>query len=127
MSSVYFILLALVALQKFSGRIRSSLLQLILSIIYFLIMTPMALMNRFSPRNKLSTWKDTAATGWHKNEQSTSDPRTFSGSSSTRGELAAMKGNGKYTIAAYDILRPLKGLSKSQEEKELSTDLYVMF
>ena len=124
---VYSMLLALKALQRIADRLRTIVLIVSLSAIYFLIITPMALSRRIKARGRLSTWMDNSENGWHANVQSTTDHPIFSNSVSPRDELAQLRGRYNATLAVYHILKPLGWLANPPEEKELSADLYVMF
>ena len=61
--------------------------------------------------------------------QSTSDQELFLGSRSDREELVAImaRGGNSRIIFLYDVFEALRPLSLPPKEKELSTDLYVMF
>jgi hypothetical protein len=95
------------------------------------MLTPIAWRKRTNPKNEISTWKDrNARVGWHSNEQSTSDPDIYKSLPSSRDELVALileKGNDNHVLLVHDVLQPLKFLAKPPKEKELSTDLYIMF
>jgi hypothetical protein len=84
-----------------------------------------------NPKNEISNWKDpTVRIGWYANEQSTSDLEIYKSTLSSRDDLITMirKGTiGNQTLLAYEILWPLNFLAKPPKEKELSSDLYIMF
>jgi hypothetical protein len=110
---------------------RSALLKVILSLVYFLLVTPIAWRERTDTKREIATWKHyRARIGWHANEQSTSDPEIYKSSSSSRDEwvaLVAERRSGKWALLVYDILLSLRFLARPPKEKELSADLYVMF
>jgi len=129
-ATVSLLLRASRAVHGFLERIRLSLLKVTLSLVYFLEFTPIAWRQRMNPKNEISKWNDpTVRIGWHTNEQSTSDPETYR-SMSSHDELTMLTRKGmmdKRTLLAYDIVRPLNFLAKPPKEKELSSDLYIMF
>jgi hypothetical protein len=119
---------ALKGLQRIADRVRAITLIVSLSVVYILIITPMTLSRRNNPKRRLSSWMDNSESGWHANVQSTKDDATFSDSRSPSDELAQLReGYGNSALAVYSILKPLRWLARPPEEKELSTDLYVMF
>ena len=125
LSVTYAILVALSALTKLGGRIRSTLLKIILTLVFFMLLTPVAWQRRRSADSRISTWKDNEPTGWHSHEQSTFDMNVFG-----HDELEALTHKQEIdhiTLFFYNVLRPFKSLARPPEEKELSADLYVMF
>jgi hypothetical protein len=131
LAPVGLLLLSSLTFKRFGERIRSSLLRATLSLIYLLVLTPIAYKMRMNPERHMSSWNErTARSGWNPNVQSTSAPQIIRISSSSRDELAALtreKGNDTCALLVYDILRPLEFLARPPKEKELSADLYKMF
>ena len=119
------------AWRNLKERARSSLLRLFLTLIYFLLVTPLAWQKRSDPVEEIAGWKKFGGRiGWRPKVQSTSDPRIYLSGQSSRDDLIAlMRTNGidHSTLFLYDVLLPLKFLARPPEEKELSSDLYVMF
>ncbi len=119
-------------LKLLCDRIRASLLRIMLSLVYFLILTPSALRNRKNLKIASERWNDIDRAGWHANLQSTADPKIFS-DSTVHEELSARTharedDNVKTTtLLLYRVLQPLGFLATPPKEKELSPDLYVMF
>jgi hypothetical protein len=103
-----------------------------LSLVYFLILTPCALCNRKNLKITGKHWNETDRVGWYANLQSTADPKIFSGAS-VHEELLAQTHTGKggnvsrIPLLLYKVLQPLRHLATPPKEKELSPDLYVMF
>jgi len=89
----------------------------------------MAWQRRSDPKSGIANWKRFGSSiGWQRNEQSSSDPRTYqSASRDDLIELMRAKGEKHWTLFLCDILMSLKFLAKPPEEKELSSDLYVLF
>jgi hypothetical protein len=119
-----------VALRGFGDRIRSSILVIALSSIYFLFVTPIAWRRRRRLKSQTAEWKNwRARTGWKTNEQSTSDPEIYVSLSSSLSDLVKVaRRDGDYWMPFLnDMLLALRGLAKPRKERELSTDLYVMF
>ena len=119
------------AWRNLKEKIRSSLLGFSLTIIYFLLMTPLAWQKRSDPKNEIAGWRNFGRrVGWRVNEQSTSDPQVYLSALSSRNDLITLMRMNKIdhsTLLLYDVLSPLKFLAKPPKEKELSSDLYVMF
>ena len=62
----------------FLNKVRSWALNFILTLIYFLVLTPIALVKRSNPKDNLSSWKGKGAIGgWHELRQSTSQREIF--------------------------------------------------
>lgn len=81
-------------------------------------------------QGQFRTWHDhSLESGWQDKVQSTSDQELFLGSRSDREELVAImaRGGNSRIIFLYDVFEALRPLSLPPKEKELSTDLYVMF
>jgi hypothetical protein len=119
-----------VALRGFWDRTRSCLLVVVLSSIYFFLVTPIAWRRRRRLKIQTAEWKDwRARTGWHTYEQSTSDPQIYAKLSSSLGDLVELaRQDGDYWMPLFnDVLLALRCLAEPPKEKELSTDLYVMF
>lgn len=117
-------------LRNLGDRIRSCVLVVTLSSIYFLLVTPIAWRRRRRLKSQTAEWKDwKARTGWHTNEQSTSDPETYRNLSSSLGDLVALaRRDGDYWMPLLNnTLLALRCLARAPEDRELSTDLYVMF
>ncbi|MGA2462596.1 MAG: hypothetical protein ABSF82_14355 [Candidatus Bathyarchaeia archaeon] len=130
LSTVSFLHSAGVALRGFVDYIRSCLVTAALSSIYFLIVTPIAWRRRGRLRMHTNEWKDwRGRTGWHTNEQSTSDPQIYTNLSSNLHDLEAKaRQDGDYWMPVLnDMMLALRPLVEPPKEKELSTDLYVMF
>lgn len=106
--------------------LRSFLLKIILSCIYFFIVTPIAWETRRNARDLTKSWKSSVArVGWVLNEQSTSD---------RDGYVTQSCGNEYVVMMMYStrhdwvrILLKLRCLADPPKGRELSTDLYVMF
>ena len=111
-------------------RIRSTLLSMVLVLVYFLLVVPIAWRKRRDRNSEIASWKiPHVRIGWHPNEQSTSNPEIYRSISSTRDELVAIereKGDHRIVLL-YDILVAMRFIAKPPKEKELRADLYVMF
>jgi hypothetical protein len=119
-----------VALRGLGDRIRSCVLVLALSVVYFLLVTPIAWRRRRRLKRQTAEWKNwRARTGWKMNEQSTSDPEIYVSMSSNLSDLVTVaRRDGDYWMPFLnDTLLALRGLAKPPKDRELSTDLYVMF
>ncbi|HKM77126.1 MAG TPA: hypothetical protein VJZ32_11985 [Candidatus Bathyarchaeia archaeon] len=131
-STLRFLILLLSKLKLLCDRIRASILGIMLSLVYSLILTPYALRNRKNLKITTKLWNDIEQTGWYPNLQSTADPKIFS-DSSVREELLALAHTDKgdtvkgIPLLLYRVLHPLSVLATPPEKKELSADLYVMF
>jgi len=115
---------------KLSRTIESLALSTILSLIYFILVTPIGWQKRRNKKNEISFWKeDDARMGWHPNEQSTTEMETYRFMSSDRTDLEkqAHNTNDRSTLFIYDDILPLKFLAHPPKQKELRSDLYVMF
>lgn len=119
------------AWRNLKERVRSILLSLSLTLIYFLLVPPLAWQKRSDPKNEIAGWRKFGGRiGWRPNEQSTSDPQIYFTAQSSRNDLIALMRANRIdhsTLLLYDALSPLKFLAKPPKEKELSSDLYVMF
>ena len=119
------------AWRNLKEKIRSSLLQFSLTLIYFLLTTPLAWQKRSNPINEITGWRKFGRRiGWRPNVQSTSDTQIYPSEQSSRDDLIALIHANRIdrsTLFLYDVLSPLKFLAKPPKEKELSSDLYVMF
>ena len=125
------LLVVLSAWRNLEEQIRSTLLGFSLTLIYLLLVTPIAWKKRSNQNSEIAAWrKFRGRIGWRPNEQSTSDPQVHLSGLSSRDDLLAlmrMKKVDHSTLLLYDALSPLKSLAKPPKEKELSSDLYVMF
>jgi hypothetical protein len=125
------ILVLWTAWRNLEERIRSSLLGLCLTLIYFLLVTSLAWQKRSDQKNEIARWRIFGGRiGWRPNEQSTSNPQVYLSSVSSRDDMIALMRMNRIdhsTLLLYDVLSPLKFLAKPPKEKELSSDLYVMF
>jgi hypothetical protein len=62
----------------FARRVRSGLLNLLLSLIYWLLVTPVAWLKRGDSHSEVAAWKDRwSRAGWHTQEQSTSQREIY--------------------------------------------------
>ncbi|HMK83318.1 MAG TPA: hypothetical protein VK503_06340 [Candidatus Bathyarchaeia archaeon] len=115
----------------FKEKIRSSLLTLSLTLIYFLLLAPLAWQKSSNPINEITSWKKFGARiGWRPDIQSTSGTQIYLSGRSSRDDLIALMRTNRIdhsTLFLYDVLSPLKFLAKPPKEKELSSDLYIMF
>lgn len=125
LSTVYSCLVLLGGLTRLQKHIRLSLLKIILILTYCSVVTPIAWRERATAGSPYAWTKNDVNAGWHDNDQSTEDPQLYS---SGRGELLSLRQQKRnYDLLMYDILRPMKILAEPPTEKELSSDLYVMF
>ncbi len=118
----------IVAYRRFAQRLRAGILTLILTLVYFLLVTPIALQKRF--KDETTSWSQSdSRLGWYANEQTTSDPRIYTATSSGRDDLADLvrSTSNSWILRLYDILLKLQVLAEPPKEKELSADLYVLF
>jgi len=129
LTTVYQAKAASVAFANFIEHLRAGLLAVVLSFVYYTIVTPMAWRTKQSGGNDVLTWKDYRnRIGWRANVQSTSDPEIYRTLQSPRGELLSLlHGRNKSVLVLYDLLMKFRFLAKPPKEKELSADLYVMF
>jgi len=110
--------------------IRTALLDSLLSLIYIFLVTPIALRKRRNSKSEIAGWrKPNQRTGWCANEQSTADIEIYKNVSSGRDSLSAfVRANGdNWMLTLYDVLLKFRRIAKPPEEKELTSDLYVMF
>ncbi|HKM76063.1 MAG TPA: hypothetical protein VJZ32_06570 [Candidatus Bathyarchaeia archaeon] len=115
---------------RLSRTIGGLALTVILSLSYVFIITPIGWRKRKDKRSEVSLWKvPDARTGWHLNEQSTTNTETYRVMSSDRADLEKHAHNTRerWTLFIYDELVPLKFLAHPPKQKELRSDLYVMF
>jgi len=107
-----------------SRPLRTGFLIVILSAVYFVLIVPIAWRKRKNERKVFN-----ARTGWHSNEQSTSDSKVCATMPSFREELTVLvrRERDTWMILLYDILTRLQAFADPPKEKELRTDLYVMF
>ena len=119
------------AWRNLKERVRTSLLNLCLTLIYFLLVTSLAWQKRSNPINEIAGWrKFEGRIGWRPNIQSTSNSQIYLSGQSSRDDLIALMRRHRIdhsTLFLYDVLSPLKFLAKPPKEAELSSDLYVMF
>jgi hypothetical protein len=119
-------IMMITAWRKFIGTARFILLMMVLSLIYFMILTPIA----WRKTNRDSEWRHSIErTRWHVNEQSTSDSRIYKNSSGRDEflDLIRERGDDNSALQLYDVLNVLRFLAEPPKEKELSSDLYVIF
>ncbi len=111
-------------------RTRSSLLGLVLSLIYVFVVVPVAWRRRSQRKNEIAIWNvPHVRDGWHVNEQSTSNPEIYRNLLSMRDELVKIereKGD-RWMVFLYDLLVAIRFLAKPPKEKEVRPDLYAMF
>lgn len=115
-------------LSGFVEKMRSILLEAHLSLVYFLLLTPMSSWQRRKSWG-ISTWNSEGLAGWHPNVESTFDERIFA-DSSTLDELSVVAkegGAGEAELLMFRILQSSRFLARPPKGKQLSGDLYVMF
>ena len=132
LSLVYCSFVLLAKSTQFRKQIRLRLMRMILVVLYYSTITPLAWLQRVGSRTIASAWtNNNVREGWCSANQSTDDPKLFTSFSSGRNELSSLERQQKKKYAGsllvYDLLRPLKVLAEPPKEKELSTELYVMF
>lgn len=107
-------------------KLRAGTLSVILTIIYFLIISPIAWRRRSQNIIKLNEMN---STGWFENEQSSTNLNSYLTMASSRDDLVAhvREGGDKRVLFCYDTLLKLHSLAAPPKEKDLRSDLYVMF
>lgn len=116
-------------LTSIRARVSAGLLSVILLIVYFLIITPV-IRSRGKNRNVTLGLSDTnSTTGWIDNEQSTTNLNSYVTMASGRDDLVqyVQTGGDALVLFCYDTLMKLRLLARPPKEKELRSDLYVMF
>ena len=116
-------------LTSIPARVSAGLLSVILLIVYFLILTPII---RWRGRNRnltLGLNDANSTTGWIDNEQSSTDLNSYVTMASGRDDLVhyVQTGGDALVLFCYDMLMKFRLLARPPKEKELRSDLYVMF
>ena len=116
------------SLTSIPTRVRATLLSVILLIVYFLVITPMVSWRRKNHNVMLGLY-DTNSTGWIDNEQSSTDLNSYVMMASGRDDLVqhVQAGGDRLVLFCYDTLMKFRLLARPPKEKELRSDLYVMF
>jgi hypothetical protein len=109
-------------------RVSAGLLSVILLIFYFLILTPIVWLRRKN-HNVILGLNDANSTGWIDNEQSSTDLNSYVTMASGRDDLVqhVRAGGDTLVLFCYDTLMKFRLLARPPKEKELRSDLYVMF
>jgi hypothetical protein len=109
-------------------RVRAVLLSLVLIFVYFVMITPVTSWRRKN-HNVIFGLNDANPTGWIDNEQSSTNFDSYVMMASGRDEIVrhVRAGGDRLVLFCYDTLMKFRLLARPPKEKELRSDLYVMF